>query len=524
LRLPARYGRCLAIALPAIVAASMPADVHAGAGYTADRPTVLVATGDRRIDIAATPDQGLYRADALPKVTIRSDAAAGAQLAWQVRDGFGSTLAEGARPADAARTTEIALPPGHGYYEVAATIRRGERVLGEARRSIGALDEPPAPAGDEPFGLWIQGSELYPELGVRWTREGIWWRGYANAGKRYLENRIALFDARYRAHGIRVIAYPKHPHPHQVSREVIADTPQAWRDLEIWWTEMVRTLAGHVDAWAVVNEPTGRTWKGDDELILRYWRLMRRIVDRHDPKTPLLGPSLNSDDPGQMAQYQRLLDRGFARYIDVVEMHTYTDTPEASWGKATRRIAGMTERADPRSLPIWSTEHGYTASYAEEPQQARLLARSMLEARRIGYPVVIWHMFGNPQGPDTRERQFSIFRGAPDGAAPPQPRPAGVAYGVMTRQLAGARYAGGVDGLPSAVESYVFAREGETMIALSNPDGAPATVTLPADTARPPVVTDLFGRRTTPVIRDGRITLTVGREPVYVAPFGDGGR
>src|SRR3546814_390879 len=130
---------------------------------------------------------------------------------------------------------------------------------------------------------------------------------------------------------MRVISYPKHPHPCQVSREVIEDTPEAWRALEAWWTKMVRSLAGHVDAWGVINEPMWRSWKGDNELIVRYWALMRRIVDQYDPDTPLIGPSLTPNRETYVSRYETLLDMGLGRYLDVVEMHTYITTPEGAW-------------------------------------------------------------------------------------------------------------------------------------------------------------------------------------------------
>lgn len=514
---PRRFSRVVALAAVAILA--VPTAAHAAPSYSTENPAVLVEDADSPLAIVATPDRALYRRGALPRITIRAAALPDDVLSWQVRDAFGTVLDEGSRTADSGAKADLELAPGHGYYEVVATIERDGTRVASARRSIGALTEPPPAVGDEPFGLWIQGSELYPELGVRWTREGIYWRSYASRGMDYLENRIELFEHRFRDRGIRVIAYPKHPHPNQVSREVIEDTPEAWRELETWWTEMVRTLAGHVDAWAVINEPTWKSWKGDNELILRYWQLMRRIVDRYDPETPLLGPSLSTDYASQLATYQDLLDRGFGELIDVVEMHTYTDTPEESWGPATRQVAEMTRKATGRSLPVWSTEHGYTATYDEELEQARLLVRSLLEAKRIGYPVVIWHMFGNPQGSDRREVQFAIFRGARERDIQPQPRPAGLAYGATTRQLAGATYQGGIEGLPPGVESYVFARGDERLVALSSNGSEPVTVTLAADPNNPPTITGMFGHEEATEVRDGEITVTLGRDPIFIGPL-----
>ena len=409
-----------AAALALLFCTPLPSPAFGGATYTPDNPTVLIQESGRRLAIEVTPDRPLYRPDALPRVTLRTSATSRARLAYRVRDGFGSVLLDGSASSKDTNALDIALPPGHGYYEIVATLSDDKGVVAERRRSIGALTPPARPTGDEPFGLWIQGAALYPELGVRWTREGIWWPAYEKQGDRYLKGRIALFG-RYREGGIRVIAYPKHPHPHQTSREVIEDTPEAWRTLENWWITMVRALAGHVDAWGVVNEPMRGHWKGNDRLIVRYWALMRRIVDRYDPGTPLIGPSLNPNRAKQMAQYGDLLSMGFAGYVDAVEMHTYVDIPEKGWGVATRRIEKMTAGASGKPLPVWSSEHGYTASYRQELNQARLLLRSSVEAKRIGYPVLIWHMFGHPQGKNRRAQPRHRPRASRSGRPPPAP-------------------------------------------------------------------------------------------------------
>jgi hypothetical protein len=519
----AQLRRLPAAALIALIAlASWRADAAPEprpASFTRDNPAVLTAADGNGLTIAASPERGLYDAGSLPTLAIRAGSApAGASLAVRVTDGFGSLLTQQSLPAAKAGGLTVKLPPGHGYYEVTATLSQGGTTLAEVRRSIGALG-PPAPAtGDEPFGLWIQGADLYPQLGVRWTREGVDWRSYDSKGRDYMDKRIALFD-RFHRQGIRVIAYPKElPKPFKTSREVLADTPEAWRTLEQWWTEMVRTLGPHVDAWAVVNEPMRDNWKGDNDLIVRYWALMRRIVDRYDPGKPLLGPSLSPNRRIYVDQYADLLQRGFGKLIDTVEMHTYIDDPQAGWAANTRKVADMTRAATGRSLPIWSTEHGSSADYAGELRQAQHLVRSWLEAKKIGYPVMIWHMFSHPQGTDRREVLYSIFRNVTDGSAAPQPRPAGVAYGVATRQLAGAVWRGEARVAPG-VQAYVFSRRGQTMAAVWAPAG-PQTVTLPAQ--GPVTVTDMFGAAETVQPSGGSVRLPVDASPKFVAPLSAG--
>lgn len=499
--------------------ASQPPGTLDALNYTTGNPVVLFAQDDARVTIRVTPERALYRAGELPHVSIQHVTAPGAALAYRVVDGFGQVLLEKTTSADKAATADVPLPPGHGYYEVIATLTDSGQALAEARRSIGALPPPANPLGDEPFGLWIQGDEHYPELGARWTRVGIYWSVYDQQGDAYLERCREQLE-QYHDQKIKVIAWPKHPHPHSVSREVIQDTPEAWAALEEFWTKMVQSLAGQVDAWGVVNEPIAGHWEGSDELIIRYWALMRKIIDRYDPGTPLIGPCLGLA-PSNVSQYENLLKLGFGKYIDAVEIHTYITSPEdMDWAGKTRRILDMTKDATGKDLPIWSTEHGSSATYSSELLQAQHLMRSWLLCKKIGYPVMVWHMFSHPQGSDQREINFGIFRNVSKSSEGlPQPRPAGLAFGVMTRQLAGAEYKTELSHLGPAVNAYVLERDGNAVVALWTTSQKTYDVTLSAGDETEVTETGLFGRATRLEVRDGLVRVRVDRSPRFIAPL-----
>ncbi len=485
--------------------------------YSSSNPAVLVEQTDARVAIQAEPDRALYRVGALPRITIRTAPVPDTLLTYRVVDGFGQVLSHKTATGAAA---DVPLPAGHGYYEIIAVLTKDGQTLAEARRSFGVLPPPAKPVRDEPFGLWIQGREYYPELGVRWAREYIDWNVYRVEGDKYLADRAETFKW-YRANNIRVLAYPA-SHPNEISREVIADTPEAWRAEEEWWTKIVQTLGRHVDAWAVVNEPIRGHWKGSDALIVRYWTLMRRIVDRYDAGKPLIGPSLSPNSAGPVEQYRDLLNMGFGKLIDAVEMHTYITSPEDNdWEGHTRRIREMTKAATGRDLPVWSTEHGSSATYQGELLQAQHLMRSWLEAKKIGYPVVIWHMFSHPQGTDLREVQFGIFRNRSAGEGPPQPRPAAVAYGVMTRQLAGATYKRTADYFGPSVRAYVFERDGKAMMALWTTSQKTYDVTVSVGDETAVTSTGLFGRTTPLAAQGGLVRVTVDRNPQFIGPLPD---
>src|SRR3546814_5616841 len=157
-----RLARCrraiLAVVVP-VACLVMPAAACAQGGglktvtYTADRPIVLYVDEDAAVAINVTPDRPLYRTGALPRVAVRSAARPGARLTYRVIDGFGSTLFEERTDASEPVAADIPLPPGHGYYEIVATLSVDGRVRAEARTSILEFPPPSPPVGVRPLRL-----------------------------------------------------------------------------------------------------------------------------------------------------------------------------------------------------------------------------------------------------------------------------------------------------------------------------------------------------------------------------------
>lgn len=487
--------------------------------YHPEIPSVLVPQEAAKVAVRVSPEQAIYRPDQLPEVRLESVPAEGAKLNWEVRDGFQQVIQQGTRSVAEGASEVIDLEAGHGYYEVIATLERGGETLGEARRSIGALSEPPPTDTDEPFGLWIQGRHLYPELGVRWVREGLYYGSMAADPDGFLAYWRKQFQW-YRDHDIKVLAYPKaQPTEFRLSRELMKDTPEAWAALEAHWTRLVIGLSGQVDAWGVLNEPMADFWQGTDEMVVRYWALMHRIVQQHDPGTPVVGPSINPLKPRHIQQWGDLLDLGIAPYLDAIEVHTYTPSPEDNkLLEATERFQDMAREVSERELDVWVTEMGISATYPQELMQAQFLMRSWLLAKEADYPMMIWHMFSWPQGEDQREVNFGNWRHYKELKRPPQPRPAGLTYGVMTRQLAGATFRTKLDYLGPAVNAYVLERRGEAVLALWTTSAKSYKVQVPVD-RQEVTQTGIFGREQPLRAQDGLVSLTVDRSPVFLSPM-----
>jgi len=482
-------------------------------------PCVLVPTRDALVAIRVEPDAAVYHAT--PTVRIDRVADAEADLTWSVRDGFGETIASSNVASAEGQSIDVTLPDGHGYYEIVAELRRGDRSIASARRSVGVVPQPASGDSDEPFGLWIQGREHYDELGVNWVREGLSMAKFESDPQGAIAYYKDMVEG-YRERGIKVMLYPKgQPSRYRIDRELMEDTPEAWAALEAHWTRLVEAFAGQADVWGVINEPMSTFWKGDNDMVMEYWRLFRRIVDEHDPDTPLIGPSLNPMTPKHVAQYDDLLERGFGELIDGIEVHPYTSSPDDNdMVAATRRFQEMTREATGKWLPVYVTELGLSATYPLELHQANFTARSWLLCKQAGYPMVIWHMFSWPQGMSDREVNFGTFRNVKNpGAASPQARPAGVTFAVMAKKLHGARYAGRLEHLGPSIHALLFERDGRgPMLALWTTSKRDFPVQFAVD-GQPVNRTDIFGRATPIEPADGLIDVTVTDSPVLLGPM-----
>lgn len=492
--------------------------------YTYDiaDPTVIIPVENAKLRLTLEPEQTLYRVGNLPKITLDSQAIANATLTLQIKNGFGDVVFEKVSLSlNQALRSEVKLPDEQGYFEIIATAKRDGKDFAQTRRAIGILSPPPATDTDEPWGLWCNGRSDFEELGVRWTRPALYWYYYNKDAKDYMAKTIKMIDENH-AKSIKVLMYPKdHPSHHAITQKVFKDTPEAWAEVRDYWTFLVKSLAGKVDAWGLINEPYRGMWAGTDDLIIRYWAMMHDIVKQHDPDTPVIGPSLNVNEPSMMAQYSELLDMGLGKHIDGLELHTYTATamPEdINWENNIRQVRKLTEKAA-GPLPVYSTEMGMSMGYDGELYQAQYLSRCFLWAKRMNLKMLLWHMYSWPDGTPLSERDFAIFRGDPKKVQLSQPRPAGVVYGVMTRQLSGTTYRTELDYLSPSVKAFVFERDGDAMLAIWRIDTRTTTVDL-AISGTQPTVTDMFGNTQTLPVHDGLITLTVGPSPQFLTGIG----
>lgn len=470
--------------------------------------------------------KGFYTFPTIPTVEVITVSVPQGRLSWKLKNGFGALIAEKADiDSSSGGSFVIPIPKKRGYYEIQARLKRGGKCVDSVHRSFGILGKLPNMKQDECFGLWGVSRDIMAMLGVHWTRKPVLYRLWKANRKGYLNKLQRQIDELH-SNGCKAMMYwkgfPRKYAPTKHYKSVMRDTPEAWKYVETYWADVIKALDGYADAWSMVNEPYRGSWKGSDELLMKYAKLMRNLLDQYDADTPLAAPCLNTNKPHLMAQYEDLLKMGLGRCIDGIELHTYTAMamPEdVDWEAKIKRVHQVTkEYANPK--PIYSSEMGIPCDYQKELYQADYLTRSLLWAKKMGIKAVVWHVGrSNANDKNLRRKSFAILRAMP-GSQCIEPRPAAVAFANLSRQLTGAQFHNELHYLGPAVKAFVFERDGKTILVLWSIDSQSHRVQLAVDRNQVTVV-DMFGGKRQVHTKDGLLTMDISSSPQYVFPVSD---
>ncbi len=452
-------------------------------------------------------------------------------------------------------------PRRRGILFVAARLQwpGGRRTL---RTTIGIL--PPrhagAPRPKSPFGLAavIADPQRYPDqfdldtvlglaerIGVRWLRIG--WRSLRTpisaAERRRIQTRFDIL----RRHGIS---------PHiQLGARIPSQKklPEFRRRFEA----AVRRLA-RVSPYIEVGNELNLTPPGKQASVYvnRLLRPVSEIMRRVYPAGRVMSMGLGGV---QKKWLDAFVAAGGMNLIDVLSVHPgcHPRAPEfwkgwRGWVFRSQMLDAMRAARENGGKDVWITE-----AYSPTPPKrsgldlrtsADYLVRLYACALALGVKVIEFYQFqdgvwyARRPRPDDVEYNFGLLY------SDLTPKPAYIAYGVMTEQLDGAVYCGRMDlGAPDLYGLrfqqrgqrldvlWSYREKNELDVAWWPPEKfrrvsrrplepwvprwrAPVTISLPAPGAV--TVTDIIGNRRRLNPKDGKITLRLTGSPVYVRGLG----
>ena len=198
----------------------------------------------------------------------------------------------------------------------------------------------------------------------------------------------------------------------------------------------VRHYRGKPILWEIWNEPNGGFWKPQANAG-EYGRLAfetAKAIKQADPKATVLAPG-TSGIP--LDFLESVFRTGILRYLDAVSLHPYRgDGPEAA-AQDYPAVRRLIEHYVPpgKSIPLVSSEWGYSTTDVSEKTQAQYLARQWLSNLAEGVRLSIWYDW-HEDGTDPKynEHHFGTVR------FDYTPKPAFLAAQRLTQALGGYRF------------------------------------------------------------------------------------
>lgn len=477
-------------------------------------------------------------------------------LQYSVEDYFGQTPFKGtAKLAAQAKATSVAQislgQPARGSYKATLKVldESGEvqdceeLVLGVIKRRQAA------PNIESQFGTHGFPHSVLEHCGVRWVRTYLLaWpavepeEGHFSWPEEREEDQLFLKNLElYKINALPVLQSApawalsdQRPHggwSKEQSEAVRLPRMDAWRKYVF---AVVSRYKGRFKYWEVMNEPTAYM---NAEDYLPFLRATWEEAKRADPKCKIVaGDTAWKNTPF----FTEMLDKGALEYIDVFCGHFYgiaqSGPPEVKYGgEGADAILGSLRQAFREhgrpEVEIWNTEEGvYVPSWytkeimpkSREPwhrvpsvhRQARDMVRSHLIELGNGIRRVFWfyelyseqcaasRWIIRPEGMDGNEY---------DGA----PRPALIAYSVMTEKLEGAEPLGREVKLGEKTHCFVFAKGKGSVAAVWywGEEGKEIALTLPPE--RYLHISNMMGNPVS-IARRGDTALHIDGNPLYL--------
>ena len=221
-----------------------------------------------------------------------------------------------------------------------------------------------------------------------------------------------------------------------------------------------------------------------------------------------------------------ILDQGANPYFDIVSVHPYRETPEGvdiEMGELSTLIKSYNGG---NSKYIYATEFGplNITNDAGRFDAASYLVRIIAQMRTAG----VSNMYFYQMQDDSSFPYLGLLSGPVTGGATPAagsyvPHPPYVAYANLVRQLQGWTANGRISsGMKSTTYVYRFSKSPDNQYfcwAGSGTNAAPTTMTFTIPTATA-TVTDIMGNATTLSASNGKVTVPLDIDPVYVKVTG----
>lgn len=428
------------------------------------------------------PDRGmtLYEVGEIPTVRLKYTVSEPRPVEWRIVDAHGVVKKSGSWLVGSGASTEAdetleydKLPVG--WWQIQWTAPWA--IASSGVLNIGIVPPIGRVAGESsPFGIHVEGSfyglRKMEYMGLQWlrTNQPLWtkWTAvqpernvwiypdeyierFTDAGKSivFMLDRTPLWAART----------PGVIGNHTDFLDFKADLPDDWPAWREYVRRMVARYKDTIDVWEVWNEPDipflrppeGMT---NAEAYLKLLENSSPIIRELDPESKIVASpaytlTKRTNPNGYQEDFtERLIDAGGMKYLDVYSIHHYLkpghrifDNPDLYEGKLDLIRSAMKE-AGVEEPEIWNTEWGII-NFTEASHPVELPSTNGIGIAQAARELVVWNVgmlsAGLERliwydGQDNFYLHFHVTKNLFDYS---QPKPAAIAYAVLTKELDG---------------------------------------------------------------------------------------
>ncbi len=449
-------------------------------------------------------------------VTIAAKSAQAGEMAYTVTDFFGTAVYSGSTQAQA--DSPVVLEKTIKHHPLGYFVLR----MGEVEHSYVVLsDLGQTVPEDSPFAMDYASYYLVKDVdkayaiacaarmaGVTWVRDRADWRTYEPSRGEYdFSSTEQVWRAIDKA-GLYNLA-------------MLCTTP-AWvneaggfagTQLEIYQTTkaMATYYKGLVDAWELWNESDHGFARETAELYAAWYKAAALGVLDADPNATVSFGGLCQPDENIDYMHMMFMN-GVMDYSSIFNYHAHVpqggDLPDFTSFAMVRGAYASLAHYNTQNKPVWLTEAGMkimTESPTEKnkTEQAPYIVTSTVQSLAMGTEKHFWFVLAPylEAGGD-----FSTF------GSDYQPYPTLAAESTMTHVLGKGQYLGELYDLPDRSFGYVFYNGSRAVSVLWSQKKAVYTI----KTEQPVILTDMMGNQTLVQPENGKISLKLSTNPVFV--------
>jgi hypothetical protein len=483
---------------------------------------LFVPVPDGMLNIKQTVAGNIFYEKENKAFVINTD---GDSVEWVYYDYWNKEIASGSSPV-VGGTVGLTVNPGKlGWFRLILTARKNGRTLASKETSFAIVsDFDLGTVKESPFigqtHAWQSIDTLIPiakKMGVKYIRDVIRWEAVENAKQVYTfkekQDRFISLLAENNLKPYLVLAlynplYDKGEAP--VSKEAVLAFANYGRQVLSRYPSI-----NQVEIW---NEPDIGTFsKGlttEEEKAAFYFNLLKASYELIHPLFPAVKiTGFVTSDRASDAFLNSIYKKGALKYMNEYAFHSYTPVPEDIVKDIARHKAIMRSWNADKTIPLNLSETGFTTFRFTETEQANYLPRRIVNALANGVGKIGIYNLQNKSTKRDSEGSFGLIRHPDDSNGAYVPKPAFVAYAVLTRQLTGAKFQREEQlSPPGIIYSFKFTKGDEEIRCMYSPSGARVKLHTAASIA----VTDLMGNKKIYTPANGIVYLNLDKDLVYV--------